>query len=296
MKILIPLSVLLILIVGVFAGLSFQKVGLVTPYVKIATTSLPASPLPVPSPTIPLPSPSPSPTPKPSPKPSPDAKIYGPCKLVAVPMYHHVQPMEEALAKNQKNITVNNQVFAGQMDYLASKGYNTITPDQFISGLTGGLPSRPILLTFDDGYEDFYKYAYPELVKHNFKATVFLATGLMGNPDYLTWSEINEMKGSGLIAFANHTWSHKSLGSASEETIRYELETATKQLEEHGLAPVASFAYPYGSESPRVEKVLSDLGFKTAFTTVPGSYQCAKLPFDFQRIRIGSSSLANYGF
>lgn len=211
-------------------------------------------------------------------------------------MYHHVQPQEQALEKRQQNISVDAKIFVQQMDYLASRGYRTLTPDELLEGLIGSLSGRSVLLTFDDGYVDFYSNAYPELVKHSFKATMFLSTGLVGNPDYLSWSQISEMKGSGLVTFADHTWSHKSLGAASEETIKYEIGTAKTQLEEHGLGPVTSFAYPYGTDARKVEKVLTELGFKTAFTTIPGNYQCAKLPYDFRRNRIGNSSMASYGF
>lgn len=150
-------------------------------------------------------------------------------------------------------------------------------------------------MTFDDGYEDFYEYAYPELVKNNLHATVFLSTGLMGNPDYLSWGQISEMKGSGLIIFGNHTWSHKNIGTGSEETIRYEITTAKTQLEEHGLGPVTTFAYPYGFGGAVAKKVLSEAGIKTAFTTAPGRYQCAKLPYDLRRNRVGNAALSTYG-
>lgn len=240
--------------------------------------------------------PTPSVSPTPTPIPTPDPAVYGPCKNVPVVLYHHVQPNEEATSKNQTKISVNDTIFAEQMAYLKNRGYNTITPDQLLSGLTSGLPAKPILLTFDDGYADFYKYAYPELVKNNLRATVFLATGLMGGADYLTWEQIAEMRSSGLITFANHTWSHKNLGAAGADKIEYEIKTAQQQLLDNGLGPVTSFAYPYGLPSSYAESILKDLGIKTAFTTIPGNTQCAKLPYAMRRSRIGSVPLSFYGF
>lgn len=244
---------------------------------------------------VPAPKPQPTPTPSPTPKPTPDPKIYGPCKNIPVTMYHHVEPETQAKEKHQKALTVDAQIFATQMDYLAKKGYKTLTPDELLAGLASGLPARVILLSFDDGYADFYQYAYPELVKHNFRATVFLPTGLVGNSDYLTWDQIAQMASSGLITFANHTWSHKSLGAANYSTASYEVQTAQKQLEQYGLGTSTSFAYPYGTKGKGVEEILKGAGIKMAFTTAQGSYQCAKLPYDFERIRIGNSSLASYG-
>lgn len=283
---------LLLMVLVWFWFFKWQKKDVVSPGGEVAYNREQAvSPIPSPTPT-PLLSPSPSPTPIPL----PDPKIYGPCKNIPVVLYHHIQPQEQANANGQKNISVDNEIFAKQMEYLSARGYHTITPDELLSGLTSGFPSKPILLTFDDGYSDFYTYAFPVLVKYGFRATSFLSTGLVGNPDYLSWSQISEMKGSGLITFANHTWSHKNLVGADEETVRREIETAKMQLEEHGLGPVTAFAYPYGGEGKLTEKILQELGIKMAFTTVPGSYQCAKLPYDFRRSRIGNASMAVFGF
>lgn len=245
---------------------------------------------------VPTPTPTPSPSPSPSPTPSPDPKVYGPCKIVPVLLYHHIQPLEEAQSKSQKSISVSNDTFASQMDYLVSRGYKTITPDELVAGLAAGMVgSKNVVLTFDDGYEDFYKYAYPELVKRNMKATLFVATGLMGNPDYLSWNQISEMKGSGLITFGNHTWSHKNVGGGSEETVRREITTAQTQLTEHGLGPITAFAYPYGPAGGIAKKVLQELEIKSAFTTNPSWYQCAKLPYDLGRTRVGDTSMSFYG-
>lgn len=292
----ITASLIFILVLfGLFAVFGLKQSGFLSP-LSVFTAQLPSASVPnlQPEPSL-IPIPSPSPSPVPSPIPSADPKIYGPCKLIPVLMYHHVQPESEASEKGQKNLTVDASIFANQMTYLASRGYKTLTPDQLIDGLNAGLSGRSVLLTFDDAYEDFYKYAYPELVKNGFHATVFVPTGLVGNPDYLDWNQISEMHGSGLITFADHTWSHKSLGRASDETIRYEIGTAKKQLEDHGLGPITSFAYPYGSENLKIDSIMKEMGITSAFTTIPGSYQCAKLPYDLMRRRVGNSSLSSYG-
>ena len=279
--------IILATIILVVFGMSTQRKGSKEAVdLPIVPTSAPISEL----------TPTPSLTPIPTPIPLPDSKVYGPCLNIPVLMYHHVQSPEEAASKNQKNINVNSDVFASQMAYLVQKGYRTITPDELLAGLqTGSLLGKTVLITFDDGYADFYTYAYPELVKNNFRAIVFLSTGLMGAPDYLGWPQISEMHGGGLVDFEDHTWSHKNMGNASEELATYEIGAAKSQLEERGLGPVTSFAYPYGGEGAAAKEVLKDLGIKTAFTTVPGNYQCAKLPYSFRRTRIGNAPLSAYG-
>ncbi|MEK7521588.1 MAG: polysaccharide deacetylase family protein [Patescibacteria group bacterium] len=286
-KLRIAIGILLVL-----GGLAFLAKGQKSDERGINSATTVTKPILTPTPSV---SPTPSVLPTPTPIPLPDPKVYGPCLNVPVLMYHHVQPKEEAEAKNQKNINVNSDIFAQQMIYLREYGYTTIMPEELLQGLlTGFIPVKSILLTFDDGYADFYTYAYPELVKNNFRATVFLSTGLMGAPDYLSWDQIGQMKG-GLVDFENHTWSHKNLGSATEDLAKYEIGTAKTQLEEHGLGQVTSLAYPYGTEGAVAKEVLRDLGINSAFTTVPGNYQCAKLPYSFRRTRVGNASLSAYG-
>lgn len=285
-KIFLGFTVVLAILLGGYRLLSpsrqvAQRVASVSPKVESSTPVVVVTP---------------SVSPTPTPIPLPDPAVYGPCKNIPVLFWHHIQPEDQAATKGQKNLTVDNGVFAAQMDYLAKRGYVTITPDRLLEALTGSDPVKPVLLTFDDGYADFYTYAYPELLKHGFRATMFTATGLVGGADYLTWGQISEMKGSGLITFADHTWSHKSLGKATEEVAKYEVGTARQQLEEHGLGPVTAFAYPYGTEGGSlIYNVLKENGIKEAFTTTPGSYQCAKLPYDLRRTRVGNSSLSSYG-
>lgn len=266
---------------GFFAG---NQAEIISPLTEMSKAGISAPP-----------APTPTPEPSPTPIPLPDPKIYGPCKNVPVLLYHHVQPNEDIAEKKQQNISVDAEVFVKQMEYLVSRGYHALTLQEFFSGLSETLPEKPVVLTFDDGYEDFYTWAYPVLKKNGIRATVFLPTGLVGNQGYLNWGQIEELKGSGLVTFANHTWSHKSLVGIPEEEVRNEIATAKTQLEEHGMGPVEFFAYPYGSENQTVEKVLKELGTKGAFTTLPGRQQCAGLPYGFRRNRVGSAPLSSYG-
>lgn len=247
----------------------------------------------------PTPTATPSATPSPTPKPLTFKELnalYGPCVTLPVLMYHHIQPSSEATAKKQTNLTVFDDVFDKQISTLKEKGYNFITPLDLISFFDNKtpLPSKSILITIDDGYADNFNYAFATLKKYNAKATIFLATGLMENTDYLTWSQIKEMKDSGLVYFGNHTWSHKNVAT-KEDTIRYEIGTANTQLEERGLDNMKVFAYPYGTTSKRDEKILAEMGFKLAFTTVSGRTQCAQKRYALQRTRVGNSFISNYG-
>lgn len=244
------------------------------------------------------PTPSPSPTPTPTPKPLTFAEmnaLYGPCVFLPTLMYHHVQTKDAAVANKQTGLTVYTDVFKNQMQYLKDRGYTALTMNDLINFFDSGvaIPKRSVLLTFDDGYEDFYTDAYPILSSLGFHATMFTPSGLIENPDYLKWDQISGM--NGLILFSNHTWSHKNV-QVSTSSMKTEISTADTQLNERGYNNPKVFAYPYGLETSQAEAYLNSLNYKVAFTTVPGNTLCKKQRFALPRIRIGNSSLSAYGF
>jgi peptidoglycan/xylan/chitin deacetylase (PgdA/CDA1 family) len=245
-----------------------------------------------------MPTPTPTPSPSPTPKPLTFAEmndLFGPCVHLPVLMYHHIQSQTAAKADKQTSLTVYTDIFQSQMQYLKSKGYNTVTMNDLVNFFDSGteIPGKSILITFDDGYQDFYTDAYPILSGLGFKVTMFVPTGLLENSDYLTWDEISGMSGS--VLFANHTWSHKNV-QVSADTMKTEISTADIQLNDRGLGSPKIFAYPFGLETSQAENYLSSLGYKAAFTTTSGSTLCKKQRFNLPRLRIGNAPLSNYGF
>lgn len=244
------------------------------------------------------PTPVPTPTPTPTPRPLTFAEmnqLYGPCVRLPVLMYHHVQTEEAAQADKQVALTTYTDFFQKQMQYLKDRGYNVASMSDLVNFFDSGtgVPPKSVLITFDDGYEDFYTDAFPILQQMGYKATMFLPTGLMGVSDYLTWEQIASMNGP--VLFANHTWSHANIG-VSTQKMQYEISTADSQLSGRSLNSPKMFAYPYGFDDRQAESYLNSLGYKAAFTTIPGNILCKKQRFTLPRIRIGSTSLANYGF
>lgn len=240
-----------------------------------------------------------TPTPTPTPKPLTFAEmnaLYGPCVHVPVFLYHHIQTRELAVANKQTSLTVYTDVFKEQMQYLKDRGYNIATMNDLVNFFDNGapIPAKSVILTFDDGYGDFYTDAFPILSSLGFRATMFTITGLVNNPDYLTWDEINSMNGP--VLFGNHTWSHKSLPSATSTVQLSEISTADTQLSEHSLNSPKVFAYPNGGYTSFAETTLKSMGYKLAFGTVPGTVMCAKQRYHLPRTRIGDVSLSYYGF
>jgi len=223
-------------------------------------------------------------------------KLFGPCVNLPTLMYHHVEPEAVAIKNKRVGLNVPPEMFKKQMEYLISNNYSIITPKDLIDFFDSGkvLPAKPVMITFDDGYVDIGDVAFPIMREMKIKATIYIPTGLMENFSYLTWAKIEEMKSSGLITFGNHTWSHKNVG-ADREVVKYEISTADGQLSEKGLGDPKTFVYPYGLENNSTEKLLDEMGYQLAFTTVPGRVMCEKRRLSLPRIRIGNASLSVFG-
>ena len=219
------------------------------------------------------------------------------CLNIPILMYHHIQPQNIAQEKEQTALTVDLEVFETQMRYLVENGYQTISLEQLAQFLIAhqSQPSKSIVITIDDGYQDIFSYAFPILQKYNLKANLMIPTGLLNNPDYITWDQLGQMIRSNLIFVANHTWSHANLTSASSEKINFEVQTAQKQFAERLGSSPKIFAYPYGQISQAIINYLSTNGFLAAVSTIQGKTQCQSSIFSLGRIRIGNSPLKSYG-
>ena len=234
-----------------------------------------------------LPSPAPTLAPTPTPKPA----IYIPAqsgRSVRVPilMYHYIgnSPKEQ----NRQTLEVAPEKLEEQMKYLSEQGYSTITFETLYDGLKGGgLPSKPIIVTFDDAYIDFYFNAYPILRRFNIHATQFIPTGLVGGSYYLTWGQIKEMQSSGLISFEAHSIHHLNLNSLSDGQILEEINQSKKTLEENLGVPIRFMAYPYGLANERVQNLVKKAGFAGSAGTWASTTQSEGTLFNIPRIRIG---------
>jgi peptidoglycan/xylan/chitin deacetylase (PgdA/CDA1 family) len=220
---------------------------------------------------------------------------YGPCRWVPVLMYHHIMPDDQAKAIGAGKLNVNPEAFRRQMDYLLGKGYQIIGLDEMMTGLkNSSLPSKPVVLTFDDAYRDFFDFVFPILKEKNIKATVFVISQFVGGDRYVTWDELGELNSSNLVLIGDHTLSHLSLINQPVEKINDQIISAKNILESRLGKPVKYFAYPYGNVG-QSKQTLRDGGFEGAVLTTNTNPQCAGLPYVLSRIRIGAASLANWG-
>lgn len=209
--------------------------------------------------------------------------------VLPIIMYHSVS----SSVPPGNRIIVSAKTFERQIAFLKKHNYKVI-PLEAISDFIAKnkkIPPRTIVLTLDDGYKDNYTYAFPILKKYNFPATIFIILSEVGRPDRLSWEEIKEMQGSGLITFGSHTISHAFLDSvkADQELIK-EISESKKILEERLDKKVSSFCYPMGRFSDKARQAVISAGYKIAVATNPGKKYPNNDIFVLKRLRISENA------
>jgi peptidoglycan/xylan/chitin deacetylase (PgdA/CDA1 family) len=174
-------------------------------------------------------------------------------------------------------------VFEEHMKYLSENGYSSIGLNELPCAVeSGDSTGRFVVLTFDDGYRDFCDNAYPILEKYGFKATVFLASGLMGSKssalagkEIMGWGDARQLQKQG-IAFGSHTVSHSILKKMILKDVEFELRNSKEEIESRLGNLVDSFSYPYAFPEElqlfvkNYISILSKCGYRFGVTTVIG--------------------------
>ena len=212
-----------------------------------------------------------------------------PFKWIPVLMYHRVVEAAHEPDPHFLNITVAH--FTEQMAYLHDHGYQSIALDD-VPLAVGDHSSwtKPVAITFDDGYQDTFTHALPILREQGLSATVMLVSDRIGGHN--TWDqgktastpllsihEIHALAGAG-ITFGAHTARHPSLPDVSLEVVRQELAGSKTKLEALLGHEVSTLAYPYGRTTPEICRLAEEVGYSAAF----GVDQHAHSLFNFSRI------------
>ncbi|GGV41966.1 polysaccharide deacetylase family protein [Streptomyces griseoflavus] len=217
---------------------------------------------------------------------------------VPVLMYHAVsaRPNEATRA-----LSVTPEAFAAQMAVIADRGLTPVTTAALAAHWRSGrpLPARPVLVTFDDGYEGVHRHALPVLAGHGFPATVFVTTGWLrgphdngGGPDtMLDWDQVRDLAGAG-VEIGGHSHSHPQLDRLDENRLRSEL-ILSKEIVSDRLGTVpASFAYPFGYSSRRVREAVRETGYAQALAVGNGLARRAQGPYALRRVTVRRSTSA----
>ena len=195
-----------------------------------------------------------------------DAKTILARKQIPILCYHQIRDWKASDSKTAKDYIVPIDVFKAQMKMLADSGYHTILADQLYDYLNNGtaLPSKPIMLTFDDTDVDQYTIAEPTLTKHGFKGVYFVMTVSIGRPHYMNKEQIKSLSDKG-NDIESHTWDHHNVKKYQGKDWEIQIDKPTKTLETITGKNIQHFAYPFGLWNPEAIPELKKRGFKSAF-------------------------------
>ena len=204
--------------------------------------------------------------------------------------------------------TISVEDFENQIKYMKDRNYSSISLDDLINYYENGvsLPKKSVLITFDDGLEGVYKFAYPILKKYGFKAVFFVISGRVDRvKNFVNWNELKEMVESNVFEVGSHTHdSHKtfningkfvSIISTKNDNEDYEafknrviddLTISKNEIEKNIGKEVLSFAYPYGEYSKDTIEFLKEAGFKFAFTVYKGINIKSTSEFELKRYSV----------
>lgn len=185
---------------------------------------------------------------------------------VPVLCYHQIRNWTASDGKVGKDYIVPTAEFRSQMKMLSDSGYHTILPDQLYNYLAYGvkLPSKPIMLTFDDTKLDQWTVAIPELKKYGFKGVFFIMTVSLGRPNYLSKDQVKQMSDAGHV-IGSHTYDHQNVKKYQGEDWVTQIEKPTKTLEEVTGKEIKYFAYPFGLWNKEAIPELKKRGFSSAY-------------------------------
>lgn len=213
---------------------------------------------------------------------------------VPILTYHYVRTVTDKKDVLGIRLSVTPTVFEEQLKTLNSEGYHSITLDDLSAAWESKftMPSKPIILTFDDGYDDFYTNAYPLLQKYQIKATAYIVPNFLNKVHYMTSAQVKELSLSPLITIAAHTMNHVDLRKTNQKITMQEVLGSKTYLEKLTGKTVNHFAYPFGKYTNDTVNTVEKAGFATATTMKRGNDHTEKDRLITTRIEIiGGDSL-----
>ncbi|MND99381.1 Poly-beta-1,6-N-acetyl-D-glucosamine N-deacetylase precursor [compost metagenome] len=188
-------------------------------------------------------------------------------KEVPILCYHQIRDWKASDSKVAKDYIIPINAFKAHVKMLADSGYHTVLPDQVYNYLVYGdpLPSKPVMLTFDDTDDDQFVVANEELKKYGFKGVYFIMTVSIGRPNYMTKDQIKQLSDEGNV-IGSHTWDHHNVKKYQGDDWVKQIEKPTKTLETITGKKIEYFAYPFGLWNKPAFPELKKRGFKAAFS------------------------------
>jgi len=222
-------------------------------------------------------------------------------RVLPVLVYHHIQNHVTS------DVSCTPEQFEAQLKAILAAGYTPLTIEQTARFLADGLEDKiekPVLITFDDGYESLYTFAFPVSQKLKIPMTVFVITSRIGRrlqfAEYLHENQMAEMYRSGLWDFGSHTHDMHSdnlrifdaFGPVKNNPV-IDLMTRDLAMSSSRIQAIVgkkpeAIAWPYGKFNGCISTIARKAGFKLHFTSCSGYNEVGANPFSIKRIPVTS--------
>lgn len=186
---------------------------------------------------------------------------------VPILVFHIIRPSYPTDSQAVKNLAQTPEIFDAEMKYLQDSGYHVIAFRTLVDYLRSGtttLPVHPIVITFDDGWGDQFKYAFPILQKYHYTATFFIFTNPVGTRGFVTWDDLRALRDAGMD-IGSHSRSHPFLTKITDPKILWNEINGSKLALERNLGiTVTEFAYPFGRFDATSTEMVKKAGYTAA--------------------------------
>ena len=211
--------------------------------------------------------------------------------MVRVPilLYHYVEYVQDKKDTTRQKLDITPYAFLSQIETLKKAGYTFINASDLSAALSGKtkLPQKSVMLTFDDGYMDFYTNVFPILKKEQVKAVEYVIADFLNRPNFMFTFQLQQIAKSPFVEIGAHTMDHVWLKGMTKNMAWFEINQSRKDLQKITGLPVNSFAYPYGAFDQQAVSFVKDAGFSTAVSTLPGVEEGSVNRYFLYRIRPG---------
>jgi peptidoglycan/xylan/chitin deacetylase (PgdA/CDA1 family) len=215
-------------------------------------------------------------------------------RRVPILTYHQITP---APHPRYAKYAITPHDFAIQLQWIADNGFVPVRLEDLFGTARCDVPAKPIVLTFDDGFEDCLEHAVPVLQRHSFTATFFLVAGSVGRTSrwlleersleyrLIDWPSARMLLKAGFECGA-HGMNHRRLATLSTAECLHELMDARVRLEDNLNSPIRHLSYPFGSFNPAVRNMAAECGYVSACTVEPGIASTEDDPLTLKRLHV----------
>ncbi|HVB19746.1 MAG TPA: polysaccharide deacetylase family protein [Candidatus Paceibacterota bacterium] len=181
-------------------------------------------------------------------------------------VYHIVRPSYPNDDQAVRALAQTPDVFNAQMQHLRDAGYHVVSFDDLENHFQSGapLPVKPVIISFDDGWGDQFRYAFPILQKYHYTATFFVFVNSIGTRGFLSWNDLRTLRNAGM-SIESHSLSHPYLTKITDPAVLWrEIDESKRILEKNLGTTINEFAYPFGQYNATTTALVKKAGYRSA--------------------------------